>query len=116
MLASGRQTAPGPIVTTEIKPLKTKKSWREIRDDASVASLGLEIGLSILAGWYLGYLFDSNFESAPWGQIFFLVAGMGAGVKAIIRTVKVTKKVMMRPEPGVAAAAEYDRRRLSGAK
>jgi len=88
---------------------KPKKNWREVRDNATVASVGLEVGLSILAGWYLGHLFDGHFETAPWGQLFFLLAGMGAAVKAVVRTVKLAKKVMMRPEPGAAAVVEYDR-------
>lgn len=104
--------------TTQTPKPKQKKSWREVREQATVASVGLEVGLSILAGWYLGYLFDKNFESAPWGQIFFLLAGVGAAAKAVWRTVQLTKKVMSRPEPGVAAAAEFDRRRAvsTGAK
>ena len=79
---------------------KSKKDWREIRENASTASVSLEMGLAVAAGWYLGHLFDGYFETAPWGQIFFLVAGFGAAGKAIWRTIKHTKAVMSRPEPG----------------
>lgn len=81
-------------------PTRRKKDWREIREQATTASLGLEIGLSILAGWYLGHLFDGQFETAPWGQLFFLAGGIGAAGKAVVRAVKLAKKVMSRPEPG----------------
>jgi len=83
---------------------RPKKDWREIRDNASAASVGLEMGLAILAGWYLGHLFDGHFETAPWGQLFFVAAGIGAAGKAVWRTIKHAKKVMSRPEPGQAEA------------
>ncbi|MCC6619653.1 MAG: AtpZ/AtpI family protein [Deltaproteobacteria bacterium] len=83
---------------------RPRKDWREIRDNASAASVGLEMGLAILAGWYLGHLFDGHFETAPWGQLFFLAGGIGAAGKAVWRTIKHAKKVMSRPEPGQAEA------------
>ncbi len=69
-----------------------------------MASVGLEMGLAILAGWYLGHLFDGHFETAPWGQLFFVAGGIGAAGKAVWRAVKHAKTVMSRPEPGQAAA------------
>lgn len=87
-----------------------QKNWRQIRAQASTASLGLEIGLCILAGWYLGYLFDGQFETAPWGQMFFLAGGIGAAGKAVWRAVKHARQVMSRQEPGEAMATELARR------
>ena len=87
---------------------KAKKSWREIRDQATMASVGLEIGLAILVGWYVGHLFDGEFQTAPWGQLFFMLAGIGAAGKAVLRAVKTARVVMMRPEPGQAEAQRMD--------
>lgn len=92
---------------------RPKKDWREIRDNASAASVGLEMGLAILAGWYLGHLFDNHFETAPWGQLFFLAGGIGAAGKAVWRTVKHAKKVMSRPEPGQVEAEKLARPKLA---
>ncbi|MFO0749468.1 MAG: AtpZ/AtpI family protein [Myxococcota bacterium] len=91
-------------ITTPTPKRKQQKDWRAIREQASTASLGLEIGLCILAGWYLGHLFDGQFETAPWGQLFFIAGGIGAAGKAVWRAVKNARKVMSRPEPGQVVA------------
>jgi len=100
---------------TKSPTAKPKKDWRQIRDNASAASVGLEMGLAILLGWYLGHLFDGHFETAPWGQLFFLAGGIGAAGKAVWRTIKHTRKVMSRPEPGEAAARDLGSRPAPGA-
>lgn len=83
---------------------RKKRDWREVRDQADGLSIGLEMGASVLIGWYLGKLFDEAAGTEPWGMVFFLAAGFGAAFKAVWRTYKRAKKVMMRPEPGVVVA------------
>jgi F0F1-type ATP synthase assembly protein I len=77
-----------------------------MRDQADGLSIGLEMGASVLIGWYLGKLFDDACGTEPWGMVFFLVAGFGAAFKAVWRTYQKAKKVMMRPEPGVVVARQ----------
>jgi F0F1-type ATP synthase assembly protein I len=81
------------------------KDWRTIRDRADGMSLGIEMAASMGLGYYLGYLFDGHFETAPWGMVFFLLAGAGAATKAVMRFYKQAKKVMARQEPGEAVLA-----------
>ena len=80
------------------------KDWRTIRDRADGVSLGIEMAASMGLGYYLGYLFDGHFETAPWGTVFFLVAGAGAAAKAVLRSYKQAKRVMAHKEPGAIVA------------
>ncbi len=73
-------------------------------------SLGIEMGASIVLGWYLGKLFDDHFQTAPWGMIFFVLAGVGAATKAILRFYRQAKRVMSKRESGEEVAAEMTRR------
>lgn len=74
--------------------------WRKNRDRMDGMSLGIEMGLSVVLGWYLGKLFDDYFQTAPWGMAFFLLAGILAAGKAVLRFYKQAKKVMAVREPG----------------
>lgn len=52
---------------------------------------GAEVGLAIVAGALLGYLFDRNFDSAPWGML----VGLGFGIATAIRTLyRISKRVL----------------------
>lgn len=68
-------------------------------------SLGIEMGASLVLGWYLGKLFDDHFATAPWGMVFFLVAGAGSALKAVLRFYRQARRVMTRPEAGAQVAA-----------
>ncbi len=57
------------------------------------SSLGLEMGLAIFAGVWIGQLFDQHFHTAPWGQMFWALAGIGAAFKAIWRSLKNLQKM-----------------------
>ncbi len=88
--------------------------WRTNRDRMDGMSLGIEMGASVVLGWYLGKLFDDHFATAPWGMVFFLLAGLGAASKAVLRFYRQAKRVMAKPESGEAVAAEMDRARETG--
>lgn len=59
-----------------VKPLK-------LRFDA--ASVGLEMAISIVLGYLLGGWVDGQLDTAPWGMVFFLLCGVAAGFKGLIR-------------------------------
>ncbi len=61
---------------------------------ASVASLSLEMGLAILAGWWVGQYLDTRFDTEPWLMILFLLLGVAAAFKAIFRTAKQAQKYL----------------------
>ncbi len=97
-----------------VPPAARGKDWRTIRDRADGVSLGIEMAASVGLGYYIGYLFDGHFETAPWGTVFFVVAGMGAAAKAIMRFYTQAKKVMAKKEPGEVVADAMDRANREG--
>ena len=82
--------------------------WRKNRDRLDGMSLSIEMAGSFVLGWYLGKLFDDHFASSPWGMIFFVLAGVIAAAKAVMRFYRQAKKVMAQKEPGVAIAEAMD--------
>ena len=83
--------------------------WRKNRDHIDGAALAIEMGGSVVLGWYLGKLFDEHFVSSPWGMMFFLLAGIVAAGKAVLRYYRQARKVMAQKEPGVAVAEAMER-------
>ncbi len=59
-----------------MKPLKLK---------FDAASVGLEMAIAIVLGWLVGSWVDGELGSAPWGMVFFLLCGVAAGFKGLIR-------------------------------
>ncbi|MGB9599368.1 MAG: AtpZ/AtpI family protein [Myxococcota bacterium] len=51
-------------------------------------ALGLEMGISIGAGYFIGDYLDKIFGTKPYLTIFFFIAGLGAAVKAVYSAVK----------------------------
>ena len=83
------------------RPRKTR-DWREMRRTTDAMSLGIEMVLAIALGTYLGYLFDGHFQTAPWGMVFFVLAGIGAAAKAVIRVWRQTRGHLAAKTRGVA--------------
>ncbi len=52
------------------------------------ASLGIEMCASVAIGVLGGQWLDQKFGTEPWLLLFGMVVGMGAAIKAIVRTVK----------------------------
>lgn len=84
--------------------------WRKNLHRIDGMSLSIEMAGSIVLGWYLGTLFDDHFASSPWGMLFFLLAGVVAATKAVLRFYRQAKQVMAEKEPGVAVADAMERR------
>jgi F0F1-type ATP synthase assembly protein I len=65
-----------------LKPLKHR---------ISVASLGIEMALCVMFGLFLGQWWDERFQSALYGQAFFILVGIAAATKAVMRVAKEVK-------------------------
>ena len=64
---------------------------REWKTMTKESVYGAEVGLAIVAGALLGYLFDRNFETAPWGML----VGLGFGIATAVRTLyRISKRVL----------------------
>lgn len=62
------------------KPTKPQPFWKS----AQLASVGLEMGLSVLIGWGIGRWLDKKFHTDPWLMIVFLLFGVAAGFKTLL--------------------------------
>lgn len=86
--------------------IETKRPKRESKPEADkkgdVGGIGQAFKLSsefiagILVGAGLGYLFDTFFETAPWGMIVLLLLGFCAGILNVLRSAGMVAESEMR--------------------
>jgi F0F1-type ATP synthase assembly protein I len=69
--------------------IETKKMWAIA---GSTGAVGLEISLAIGIGYFGGRYLDGKLGSAPWLAWIGFAAGVGAGIKALIRVTREYKK------------------------
>jgi hypothetical protein len=70
----------------------------EYKAVGSWGTLGLEIVISILFGFWLGYKADAWLHTDPWLKLVGFFLGCGAAVKALMRTHKEMQAVTAREE------------------
>jgi ATP synthase protein I len=58
---------------------------RRLFKAASLASLGLEMGVAVFVGWWFGSWLDRQWDTAPWMMLMFLLFGVAAGFRGLIR-------------------------------
>ena len=81
---------------------EAKKMWGIT---ASTGAVGLEIAVAIGIGYLGGQYLDRKLGSAPWFMWVGFAAGVGAGIKALVRVVRSYKKSLAeeaeenRPDP-----------------
>ena len=85
-----------------------------LKDNASVAAVGIEIVLAVAIGLLIGQQVDDLLGVGPWGTVFFVCVGFGAAIKAIARTIKIVNK-QLEAEDALSSArplqtARYERR------
>jgi len=68
---------------------EAKKMWAIA---ANTSAVGLEIALAIGIGYFGGRYLDGKLGSAPWLAWVGFGAGIGAGIKALIRVVRTYQK------------------------
>ncbi len=56
------------------------------------SSLGIEIGLCIGIGAFVGLYLDKYFQTEPYLLLFFTFAGIGAAIKSLFRIIKEIEK------------------------
>lgn len=52
------------------------------------ATIGLEMGFSVIIGLLIGIYLDRYFNTTPWMTIIFLLFGIAAAFRAMIRVAK----------------------------
>lgn len=64
----------------------------ELKNRIEYASIGLEMGGCVAVGYVLGTSVDGWLGTAPWGMAFFLLCGVGAAVKGLLRVTRRAKR------------------------
>lgn len=77
------------------------KDWK---DNADIASVGLEMGGCVAVGYFLGSWFDGQFGSEPWGMALFLFCGFGAAFKGLLRVAKRARRVAEQDQDGATVS------------
>ncbi|MEO8840070.1 MAG: AtpZ/AtpI family protein [Kofleriaceae bacterium] len=87
--------------TANIAPAarKAKRAYNAL----SASSVGLELGIAVIVGVLGGMWLDSHFGTTPWLMLVFLVFGVVAGFRNVLRAVA-------RAEAAAAAEAKEDAR------
>ena len=71
-----------------------EKKAREAYRTARYASIGLELGVSVVLGMLLGYWVDGKLDTSPWG----LLVGLGLGITAAARSIARTLAALAQEE------------------
>jgi ATP synthase protein I len=56
-------------------------------DGLSASSAGLELGIAVLIGALFGHWLDGELGTAPWMLLVFLIIGLIAGFRGVLRAV-----------------------------
>ena len=58
------------------------------RGVALYGTIGLEMVLATLVGYWFGAWVDERLGSGPWATTFFLIVGVAAGIKRLVTVVR----------------------------
>jgi ATP synthase protein I len=61
---------------------------RRAHQDLTASSIGLELGLSVAIGVLVGWWLDQHLGTQPWLMLLWLVFGLVAGFRGVMRAVK----------------------------
>jgi ATP synthase protein I len=64
------------------------KRSRGAHQTLSASSVGLELGLSVAIGLLIGWWLDQHLGTEPWLMLLWLVFGLTAGFRGVVRAVK----------------------------
>jgi ATP synthase protein I len=53
-----------------------------------VSSVGIEMAVATGIGWAIGYWLDRRLGTGPWLMLVFLLLGVAAGFKGLLRTAR----------------------------
>jgi F0F1-type ATP synthase assembly protein I len=64
--------------------VKTRGVYRTL----SLSSVGLEMGIAVIIGLFVGRWLDGQAGTAPWLMILFVIFGFAAGFKGVYRAMR----------------------------
>ena len=60
----------------------------KIQDYLRHSAVGIEMGLSVVVGLLVGWFLDDYFGTEPWLLLVFLILGMVAGFRSMLRAAR----------------------------
>jgi ATP synthase protein I len=82
----GSQGSPGPALDP------AARRARRMYEGLSASAAGLELGISVAIGALFGAWLDGKLGTAPWLLIAFLIVGVIAGFRGVLRAVARTER------------------------
>ncbi|MEE2789990.1 MAG: AtpZ/AtpI family protein [Myxococcota bacterium] len=70
-------------------PEELEAKAREAYKSARFASMGIELGVSVLLGLLGGWWLDIELDCRPWFLLLGIVLGFAAGIRSIVRTLRI---------------------------
>ena len=70
-------------------PKELEEKAREAYKSARFASMGIELGVSVLLGLLGGWWLDIQFDCRPWLLLSGIIVGFAAGIRSIVRTLRI---------------------------
>ncbi len=61
--------------------MSTAKNWQALK----YSSVGIELAISVLLGYFAGDWLDGEFGWSPWGAVLGLSFGFAAGLRSLYR-------------------------------
>ena len=74
-----------PVLTKALDP--AARSSKRAYNALSASSVGLELGIAVILGVLAGMWLDSQAGTSPWLMLLFLVFGLIAGFRNVLRAV-----------------------------
>ena len=68
--------------------VKTASLWK----DAKYASVGIEFGISIAAGYFIGSWAQNKWGFEPWGVLLGIIIGFSSGLRSLMRIAMIESK------------------------
>ncbi len=83
---SAHRTGVPPLTRSVIDP--AARAAHGAYRNLSSASVGLELGISVVIGLLIGMYLDRYFGTTPWLMLAFLGFGFAAGFRGVLRAVR----------------------------
>lgn len=63
------------------------RTGKKLYEGLNSSSVGLELGLSVLIGFVIGYFLDDYFGTTPWLMLLWIGFGLAAGFRGVMRAI-----------------------------
>lgn len=88
--AADAQAPQAPVLTPALDP--AARASKRMYQGLSSSSVGLELGIAVILGLLFGMWLDRQLGTEPWMMLVFLVFGLIAGFRNVLRAVARAEK------------------------